>query len=105
MSITREPALGPFYDAIAIGGTPGRADLEAEGIPEMFFDVVRAHVRVIHKLRAEGNNGEARERAREFAHDLREALGPDWEASEIRENRWPTTDEELDAAVARIQRR
>jgi len=73
-------SLDGLYTVIAMGSTPRKADLDAEGIPERLHSVVRRHARLIHAERSGGQLESARQVARDLCADLREALGDEWEA-------------------------
>jgi hypothetical protein len=67
--------LRGFFDAVVAGGQPNDADLEREGFPRAHFSEVRAGVRAVHRLKADGEMGKARTLARELAGYWADRLG------------------------------
>lgn len=102
-SIAKNPLRG-FWDAVAAGGTPSTADMDAENIPSRFHRNVREQVRFIHELRADGGFRAAREVAREAATQLLEALGDEWEPPSERPEPLPDDPRELADLVTRRER-
>ena len=72
-----------FFDAVAIGSKPTTADIAAEGVPESAHGAIRQQVRDIHALTAEGRMQEARNLARDLAHDWERRLGEDVETERL----------------------
>lgn len=105
--MTRSIATNPlrsFFDAVAAGGTPSTADLEAENIPARLHREVREQVRIIHGLRADGAFRAAREIAHEAATQLLEALGDEWEPPSERREPLPDDPRALAALASRRER-
>ncbi len=102
-SISQNPLRG-FWDAVAAGGKPSTADMNAENIPARFHANVRAQVRVVQGLRADGAFQAAREVAREAATQLLEALGEEWEPPSERPEPLPDDPRALAELVARRER-
>ncbi|MGH3117186.1 MAG: hypothetical protein ACRDQ2_08740 [Gaiellales bacterium] len=61
--------LVDFWRTVALGGQPTDADLAREGIPARYFAEIRSDVRGVLRLKASGEMGRARARARELADE------------------------------------
>ncbi len=72
----KNPMRG-LWDAIAMGQTPGKVDLIAEGIPEKQFGHVRRAVQVVHALKESGAQQAARDKADEYAEHFVSVIGED----------------------------